>query len=84
MRWDGVVGVCWFLVAMCSVFGVGAVRETAVLRFFGEDRWPSASGQFGLARREVRFFICYKYGMCSTVFPCRLWFWIWYLRFFIL
>ena len=31
---------------MCSGFGVGVVRVSAVQSDFEEDRWPSASGYF--------------------------------------
>ena len=56
---DGVVaGVYWFVVPMCSGFGVGTVCGCAVRSVFGEDRWPSASGYLGLDGEEVMFFTC--------------------------
>ena len=38
---------------------------------FGEDRWPSVRGSFGLAV-EVVFFAFVEYGMCNKFFFYRL------------
>ena len=60
MKRHGVVCVCWVVVPMCSGYGVGGVCGSAVESDFGEDRWPSASGYFGLDAEEVRLLTCSK------------------------
>ena len=72
------MGESWFVVPMCSGFGVRTVCGFAVRRDFGEDRWPSARGQLGLVV-EVIFFIYSKYCMRNTVFPYPFGLWIRYL-----
>ena len=48
-------------------FGVGGVRGPAIVSVFGEGRWPSVGGSFGLAG-ELVFSACVMYGTCKTVY----------------
>ena len=68
MKWDGVVGESWFVVAVCNGFGVRTVCGFAVLSVFGDDGWPSASGQLGLVAGVI-FLTCSTYCLWNTVFP---------------
>ena len=70
------MGVCWFVVPMCSGFGVGAVRDAAVSNVFRDGRYPSASVQSDLAVKQVTFslvlsmacLIRYVFTVCDFAF----------------
>ena len=58
-----------FVVRRWCGFGVGGVRESAVVSVLGEDRWPSVRWSLGLTGDEVGFCTCVMYGVWNrTIF----------------